>query len=246
MSPIKAIIIDDEEHGRLNLESLILQYCPGVSITGKAESATEARTLMLADPPDLVFLDIEMPDENGIDFLATLDNFREYSVVLVTAHKQYAIEAIKHNATDYLLKPINIKELQMAIQKATYKKMQHLNQADEGLYTRICLPSPKGGYEIVETAQIIRMEGDNNYTSIITSDKKHVVARTLKDFEKLLDKPAFIRVHKTHIINLQFVKHVNQYDGGLVTMSDGASIHISRRRYNEFISRLGFFAPVLK
>lgn len=244
MNSVRALIVDDEEPGRQNLQHLIHTYCPGIEVIGQAGSAIEARTFIQHEHPDLIFVDVEMPDETGIDLLESLSQPGP-RVIFVTAHDQYALKAIRLSAIDYLLKPISIKELQMAIGKVMDRIKAQRDEQQQHASEKLSVPCT-GGYEIIEKNSILYLQGDNNYTNIVTRSRKYVVTRTLKEFEPALDGRQFVRVHKTHIVNLQCVKQVQHQDGGFIVMDDGSHISISRRRYAELISQLSHFAPLLR
>lgn len=245
MQKLRVLIVDDEEPGRNNLENLITRYCGAVEIVGKAGSAIEARSLLLQEKPNLLFLDIEMPNENGIELLESMGN-TDCRTVFVTAHKQYAIKALKLEAMDYLLKPVSIRELQLAIQKAEEQLQQKKSTASPENQSDFISISINNGYEVIPKKDIIRLEGANNYTIIIAANnKRYTISRTLKDFESVLGSKQFVRTHKAHIVNLAHVIKISQHDSKVV-MADGSRIEVSRRRYHEFLQMLGYFAPILR
>lgn len=236
---IKALIVDDEKNNRENLEQLLTAYCPKVNVIGKADSADAAFAMIRNLAPELVFLDIKMPQKNGFDLLESLSEIN-FEVIIVTAYNQYAINAIKFCAIDYLLKPIDIIELAKAVDKATFQIQDkkdnvrlrelvlHLKQ--EGLQSKIALPS-LDKVDFVEVNEIIRFEGDNNYCHVyFKNSAKQTIAKTLKEFEELLTPHGFIRTHQSHLINPTFIKAFHKNDGGSLEMMDDSQVPISRAK----------------
>ncbi len=238
-----AIVIDDEKNGRENLSGLIRQYCPQLKLVAEAASVAEAILKIEEFRPRLIFLDIEMPGGNGFKLLEHFKTF-PFEVIFVTAYDNYAIKAIRFSASDYILKPINLNELLVAVEKAC----EHINQQTENerikqLYrntqqpdnARIGLPL-SDRVEFVEVKTIIRCQGESNYTHLyFTAKKPLLVAKSLVEFEELLADHGFIRVHKSHLVNLNHVTSISKTDGGTLVLSNGDSILISRRR-KEFVS----------
>ena len=235
---IKSIIVDDEKHGRENLAGILRQYCPDVDLLGDADSVDAAVLLIQKTNPDLVFLDIEMPKANGFQLLERLMNFR-FEVIFVTAYDNYAIKAIRFSAADYILKPINLNDLQIAVSKVAERIHQKQeNQRMKQLVYNISQPqNPRIGLptgdriEFIEVQKIIRCQGEGNYSHIWFEGNKHLlVAKTLVEFEDLLQEYSFFRVHKTHLVNLKQVVAYEKTDGGILQLSNGDKIPISRRR----------------
>ncbi len=247
---LNAIIVDDEEFARSSLYFLIQENCPDIQITGIAKSASEARVILNSSTPDVIFLDIAMPGENGFSLLdhpAT----RKSAIIFTTAYDQYALKAIKANALDYLLKPIDIEELIVAVNKAIEAKKKnqpnpvienHLN--DKGEVKKLTIPSGNG-YRIIETENIICIEADSNY-SIITlkSNEKITVSKVLKDYEELLPTDTFFRIHKSTIINLNFLREYNSRNGLKVILTNGLEFQVSRRRLTEFYEKVKLYTNV--
>lgn len=238
---IKSIIVDDEKHGRENLASILTNYCLDVDLMGEANSVDSAVLLIQKYNPDLVFLDIEMPKANGFQLLDHFKDFR-FEVIFVTAYDNYAIKAIRFSAADYILKPINLNDLQTAVNKVAERIHQKQeNQRMKQLVYNISQPqNPRIGLptgdriEFVEVNKIIRCQGEGNYTHIYFEGTKHLlVAKTLVEFEDLLVEYSFIRVHKTHLVNLRHVIAYVKNDGGILQLSNGDSVAVSRRRKDE-------------
>lgn len=249
---LRAIIVDDEFHGRENLALLLKNYCPEVLLLGMAESAEQARKLLVELQPEVVFLDIQMPREDGFSFLESLEE-RNFSVVFVTAYDAYGIKAVKASAADYLLKPVSVQELKAAIKKLTvlhgYKQKEpQLEESyrasvdalikdlsSQQLPQTLTLPM-SNGFKMVPIKHILRIEADDNYTHVyVYEDKSLVVAKTLKHFEGILDSKYFCRIHRSHIINLEYLKSFSKENGGIVELTDQTKLPISRRRLPEFL-----------
>jgi len=211
-------------------------------LVGEADSVDSAITLIHSENPGLIFLDIEMPKANGFNLLEKIQSFR-FEVIFVTAYDSYAIQAIRFSAADYILKPINIYDLKKAVEKVASRiRLKEENQLLKQLYYNLQRPAnPRIGLptadkiEFVDVDTIIRCEGEGNYSHIYFTDDRHLlVAKTLIEFEELLNEFNFIRVHKTHLVNLKQVSAFPKTDGGLLQLSDGKVIPVSRRR-KEFV-----------
>ncbi len=243
---INSIIVDDEKHGRENLAGILKQYCPKVTILGEADSVENAILQIKEYRPQLVFLDIEMPKANGFKLLEYFEEFK-FEVVFVTAYDSYAIKAIRFSAADYILKPINFKELKSAVDKvalriATKEENLRMKQLYRNIQqpanSRIGLPTANR-IEFVEVGKIIRCQGDGNYTHIYFEGERELfVAKTLVEFEELLHEFQFVRVHKTHLVNLKHVAAYLKNDGGVLQLSNGDLISVSRRRKEALQKRL--------
>ena len=234
---LSAIIVDDELHGRENLKKIIETYCPEIEILGLADSVVNARKLVNVHKPDVVFLDINMPVLDGFDFLEE-HNERDFMVVFVSAHEEFGISAVKAGAVDYLLKPVNIKELKQTVKRLFY--LQNKKSKDEIIYEtgKLIIPASHG-FNVLVIDDIIRLEAEGCYTKVIIKEGKNaIVSRTLKDFEDNLPKEKFFRIHKSHLINLKYIKDYSNLSGNFVTMIDGSKVEISRRKAPEFIQKV--------
>lgn len=255
MSEIKALIVDDEQHCIEALQTMLQKKCPGVTVVAGARSVKEARTLVEELQPDLVFLDVEMPHQNGFELLKLFDKIN-FDVIFTTAYEQYALKAIKFNALDYLLKPFSIKELQDAIDKFREKRngnvpretndsplevfLQNMKTLQQN-HKKIALPTING-LVFMPVQNIVRCESTGNYTKIFFTDKKHLmVSKPLKEFEELLTDINFFRIHNSHLINLQQMQSYIQGEGGFALMSDGTQVEVSRRRKAEFLKKAMHF-----
>lgn len=244
---INVVVIDDEAKSRQALKQVLLDYCVDINILGEASNVKEGKELITTSQPDAVFLDIEMPDGTGFSLLKELANI-DFNVVFTTAYDQYAIEAIKFCAVDYLLKPIQIEEVQEAVAKL--RKIQESTLiasridvledliAKEGSQDKK-LPIPVlDGVEFYEMASIVSCEADGTYTRLTLADGSVVVSsKNLKEYELLMQSSGFLRVHHKHLINMKYVSKYVKGSGGYVVMTTGDKIDISRRKKNEFLAQ---------
>lgn len=234
---LTAIIVDDELHGRENLKKIIEDYCREVEILGCADSVVSAKELVKIYNPDVVFLDINMPVLNGFDFLDEFDE-RNFMVVFVSAHEEFGIDAVKAGASDYILKPINIKELKQTVKKLLSLRKKEIKIERVNETGKLILPASHG-FNVVIFDDIIRLEAEGCYTKVVAKNGKNtIVSRTLKDFEDTLPKEKFFRIHKSYLINLKYVKEYSNISGSYLTMTDGSRIEISRRRAPDFIQKI--------
>jgi len=235
---LTSIIVDDELHGRENLRVILEGYCNDVKVLGCAESVINAIEMVKVCHPDVVFLDINMPVLDGFDFL---DEFRErdFLVVFVSAHEEFGIQAVKAGAIDYLLKPINVKELKQTVKKLLALKNKMVNSEPVPYESEQLVIPATHGFDLLEFDDLIRLEADGCYTTLVLKGgKRKIVSRTLKDFEDKLPKDLFFRVHKSHLINLKYIKEYSNLSGNFITMTDGSKVELSRRKAPEFLGRV--------
>lgn len=246
---MRALIIDDEQDGTSTLKKMLDQNCRQVDVVGTSANAFDGRKQLEELKPDLVFLDIQMPGMSGLDMLAEMDT-RNFEVIFVTAHNQYMLQALQFSAADYLLKPVDEDRLAEAMQRVEKRLLQkddnrsidallyNLQKAGSPNEMKLCIPTLKG-FVVLKLEDIIVCEAEKNYTIIHLKDKKSItVSRPLLDYEKILEGTTFLRVHRTFLINLQHVKEYHRGEGGVVIMSNGAEVEISRRRKEEFLSKI--------
>ena len=243
------VIIDDEAEQRLWMKKNLDAHNPELLYAGEAGTIDEAVQLIQSKKPDLVFLDIQIPPGTGFDIIKQCDGYR-FDIIFATSFEQYAIHAIKVAAIDYLLKPFTPEDLSAAIDRFFVKRSQphsmgHIEallanlkqeRSDRG---RIAIPSSKG-FVFLDSSQIIRCAADNNYTIChLNNGQQIVVSRTLGDFEDLLSPYGFFRIHASHLINLEYVSEYIRGDAGQIRMRDNSVVDLSRRRKEEFLSRIG-------
>jgi two-component system LytT family response regulator len=244
---IPCVVIDDEPHNITVLKKLLQQYCPAVTVTGEATHAAAAIDLIRKTQPQLVFLDIEMPTMNAFDLLDQL-NPVDFEMIFVTAFENYAVQAFKYSALDYLLKPVDIDDLRSAVQKAT-RRIREKNAGRQPVmvnhhfpghvFSKIAL-STGDGLIFYPIADIICCTAKGTFTQVdFIKDKTLVTAGTLKEFEEMLPANIFCRVHNSYLVNLNHIKKYYKGKGGYVEMSNGKVIEVSFRKRDEFLNRLG-------
>lgn len=244
-----AIIIDDEKHCSESLRLMLEEYTPQVEVVAEANDPFQGLGLLTARKPDILFLDVEMPHLNGFDLLSKVQGLN-FETIFTTAHDEFAVKAFKHNAIDYLLKPVDDQELIEAVTKAQerlqssdlhFKFHALLNQLDKAPLTsqeKISLPSMEG-LEFIRLQDIVRCESDGNYTHVIlTNGSKLLVSRTLKEIEDSLPEMDFVRVHHSHLINLRHIQRYQKGVGGVLEMTNGEHVSVSRSKKNDFLNSL--------
>jgi len=252
---LKAIIVDDEEFARSSLFFLLQQNCPEIEITGIARSVAEAKEILAHYSINLIFLDIAMPGENGFELISDAQQ-HQAAVIFTTAYDQYALKAIKANALDYLLKPIDIEELIIAVNKVSaYFKLRLKNpiQDDERMINlasnlnskldikKLTLPFGQG-FKMIDIDDIIYIEADSNYSVFhLNNHDKIAVSKVLKEFEELLPSDQFVRIHKSSIINLNHLKEYSSKNGLIVVLKNGENISVSRRRASDFFEKIKLY-----
>ena len=238
---IKGIIIDDEQNNITNLQRLLEKYCPEVIITGSSTDANEAITLIKNSQPDLVFLDIQMPEKDGFQVLQELNSY-DFEVIFVTAFSQYGIQAIKFSAIDYLLKPIDIEELKKAVAKTSERLkhknqnlqlqnlLNHLKESNNSSEHRIAISSLKET-RFVYVKNIIRCESENSYTLFFTNEGETIISTVpLYEYDEMLSIYGFIRCHQSHLVNKKHVKSLLKEDGYTLLLYDQGRIPVSRNK----------------
>jgi two-component system, LytTR family, response regulator len=241
---IRTIIIDDEERGRQTLKNQIERYCPDLTIVAEADGVESGISVIRQENPDVVFLDIQMNDGTGFDLLHRLGKI-SFSLVFSTAYDQYALQAFKFSATDYLLQPIDPDQLVAAVErikanhdtKSINQKLEALVSNKSG-FEKIALPT-LDEIILVKIKDIVHCQSESNYTTIyMPKGEKIVVTKTLKDFDEMLTPFGFFRIHQSHLINMDYVQKYVKGDGGAVIMENGLSIEVARRRKDAFLEQL--------
>ncbi|OJJ22067.1 hypothetical protein BKI52_08490 [marine bacterium AO1-C] len=245
---MKTIIIDDNQKAINFLKELIQHYCPSLELLGSATNIQEGKTLIEQVMPELVFLDIEMPNGTGFDLLQQLPNLA-FKVIFTTAHEKYALKAIKFSALDYLLKPIDLDDLQQAVQKAQEEVKDMFLQTQVKTLLQNLQPTSqepakiilkdKYGMQVTRLDDIIRLEADNNYTKFIVKNQNALLlSKSLGDYEKILPQEQFFRCHKSHIINLDYLLRYDKRDDEILILQDGSKVPVSRRKLDILLEKM--------
>lgn len=249
---LKSVIVDDEASARQNLKLLLIRYCPSIHVIDMASSADSASSIINQIKPDVLFLDIAMPQKSGFELLNMLSFLP--SIVFVTAHERFALRALKACAVDFLLKPVDVNELiavekklhhihtamQEIKMKEDYKQvvqnLVHMFRSQEAV-KKVTLHHSTG-LDIIDVDNIVFLEGENNYTTFnIQSQRKITVSKTLKEYEEILTESGFMRIHKSSMINLRHLKNMSVRNGVEAIMSDESVLPVSRRRATEFVDK---------
>jgi two-component system, LytTR family, response regulator len=248
---IPAIIIEDEPHCTERLIRLLTAHCKDiVKIAGHFSSAAAGIKGIQKLQPALVFLDVQLQNVNAFEMLQQIPD-RNFDIIFTTAHDKYAVQAFKFCAIDYLLKPIEVNALVNAVSKLASKKpadetarkvailLENLEQLKQYTAPKKIIVPTISGFEVLLVVDIIRCQSEVNYTTIfLKSKQKLVVAKTLKEFEEMLEAYNFFRIHNSHLVNLAYIRSYNKGKGGSVTLTDGSEIEVSTRRKEDFIQRM--------
>ncbi len=242
----KVLIIDDENRTRSLIAKMIESFGLDVEVIPEGENVQSGIQAIEKHHPDIVFLDIQMPDGTGFDVIRSVEN-KNFEVIFITAHEEFAIKAIKFSALDYLLKPVDAAELRTALEKALqvvenagdHTQFEALNSNIQKSEKRRLVLKTQESVHVVDLDEIIRCEADRNYTSFFLRDnKKILVSKTLKEYETLLSGHNFLRVQQSHLININFVDRYDKKNGGAVVMKDGSEVPLSPAKRDVFFKRL--------
>ena len=243
---LKTVIVEDEASSQETLNNYLKEYCPDVEVVGLAANIEDGKKLIEEVHPDLVFLDVEMPFGTGFDLLESLGKI-QFQTIFVTAFSNYAIRAIQYSASNYILKPIDIDELIAAVEKVKKQDASKINATSILLEnmrnsrqqeTKIVLPVIEG-FEIIQAQEVIHCQSDDNFTRFNLENKqKLMICRTLKYYQEILEPLGFLRIHKSHLVNLERVRKYIKGSGGFVVMSNGAELPVSPRQKPILIERL--------
>ena len=253
MSKLTCIIVDDEPQNQRVLEIMIDQFCPDVEVLAKASSVSEAVELISKHSPNIVFLDVEMPNGNGFTLFEKIPD-PSFFVIFTTAHADYAIKAIKFAALDYLLKPISLSELRGAVHAAglkmlesgsfkesNSKRIEVLNSNKGGSsfnFNKIALPTHEG-IEFFKLKDILRCEADRAYCRFYLVDGKRIlVSNSLSEYENIMESANFFRVHKSNMVNVDHITKYIKGSGGQVILSDNSLVNVSVRKKDELLKIL--------
>lgn len=236
------IIIEDEDRGANVLLQILSKHFPALQFEGRAGTVEEAVSLIREKKPSLVFLDVELPDGTGMDVLRRFEQ-RTFKVIFTTAYDHYALPAIKFSAVDFLLKPLSIEETKAAVEKVLQQSQtdrldQLVKSQETGKLKRLALPTIEG-FAFIEVADLIFLSAEGSYTVLHTVDgQKHVVSKSLKEYEELLEPQGFFRIHHSHIVQLGKINKYVKGNGGYVVMKNGTSLDVAARRKDEFLKLL--------
>lgn len=243
---MRALVIDNETAIRKSIMELISVFCPDVTEIGEASSVSNGLDKIKTYQPDVLFLDVELDDGTGMDLLSKLDKI-DFSVIFITAHNKYAVDAFKFSAIDFLLKPINPEELVRSVERVKSQNNSKLSEqivvlkeiimASNNINKKIVLKDSDSIY-LVKIADIIRCESDKSYTTFVVHNQKNIViSKGLKDFEELLEPYGFIRTHQSHLINCTKIKRFDKADGGLIVLENEDRVPLSQRK-REYVLEL--------
>lgn len=246
---LRSIIVDDELIARNVLENYLQKYCPSVELIGQAQHIKEAVPMIQSLKPQLVFLDVEMPYGNAFDVLEACGD-QQFETIFITAFSEYSMKALNRSAAYYILKPIDITELIAAVNKVqgSILKAQEFDRNRILLSNlklkpekqQIVLPTMQG-FDVIKTENIIKLQAKGNFTEVYLADGSHkLICKFLKHFDDLLEDP-FIRVHRSYIVNLNFIKSYAKGAGGYVTLRDGSEIEVSASYKEQLLKSLGAF-----
>jgi two-component system LytT family response regulator len=245
----RTLIVDDEPHARMNLELLMKEYCPDLYPIHLSGSVKEAIAEIQKMKPEVLFLDIQMPGEDGFQLFEELD-LSDIHVIFTTAHNEYALKALKKGALDYLEKPISIDDLEACVTRLKSEQNKKTTSPDLGRtlmryanlrdMDKTNIPT-SDGFIMIKSSEIIRLEANESYTRIYLSNgEKHLSSKNIRVFEEMLNPDIFFRTHKSHIVNMLYhLKGFSRSDGNVALLSNGERIPVSRRKLTEFIERAG-------
>lgn len=251
MQPLKlrTVLVDDEPGAREALAALLQAYCPQAELVGQADGVQAGVELIKRTAPDLVVLDVELADGDGFGLLQHFAAV-EFKIVFVTAHREYALRALKCSALDFLLKPVDPDELVAAVQKAEKALAQTTLQAQlqalldnlasgEKEPKKLVLRTAESVY-VVSSADIIRCEAAGNYTQFfLKNGNRLLISKTLKEYDELLQKSGFFRAHQSHLVNLQYLERYDKRDGGVVVLQDKSAVPVAGRQRERLFELLG-------
>lgn len=236
------IIIEDEDRGANVLLQIVSNSFKELKYEGRAGTVEQAVSLIREKNPDLIFLDVELPDGTGIDILRQFES-RNFKVIFTTAHDHYALSAIKFAAIDFLLKPLSIEETKAAVDKVLQQSQserleQLIKSPDSGKLKRLALPTLEG-FAFIELEDLVYLAAEGSYSVLHTADgTKYVVSKSLKEYEELLEPQGFFRIHHSHIVQLGKIRKYVKGNGGYVVMKNGISLDVSARKKEEFLRLL--------
>lgn len=248
---LRTLIIDDELPVRNTLSGLLNKTCPQVNLVGEAESVKSGTRAIKEKSPDLILLDIKMNDGTGFDLLNHFANI-SFKIIFITAYEEYAIKAFEFSAIDYILKPVNPEKLVNAVKKAEQLKTSDFrmqlgalrdNIENQGSSKKKVVLKNQESIYLFSTDEIVRCESDGSYTVFESVDQQRIiVSKVLKEYDQLLSGSGFLRIHRSHLINLKHIKRFDKQDGGYVIMSNDSQVPVStsgREKLLELFEELG-------
>lgn len=249
MKRIRTILVDDEPRGLSSLQKLLEFNCPELDIVATCRSADEATANIARLKPELLFLDIAMPQKSGFDLLQELGQI-DFEIIFVTAHNDFMLQAFRFSAVDYLLKPVEDNLLTEAVKRAARRieekhtegsidtLMHNLQQKEGGQKLKMCIPSIKG-FQVISLSEIVYCEASSNYTNIHFAGRPLICAsKPIHEYETMLDDCGFIRIHKSFLINIEHVREYQRGEGGHIVLSNGHIVEVSRRKKELLMTRM--------
>lgn len=246
---IRTILVEDEQRGLSTLRNLLQEYCPGIDVIAECMEAEAAKEQIAALSPHLVFMDISLPGKTSFDLLQEMGSV-EFEIIFVTAHHQFALQAFKYSAVDYLMKPIDEDQLTEAVNRAVRKisasstnsnintLLYNLKKPVSGQEMKLCIPSLKG-FQVVELKDILYCEASGSYTNFHFVGQPNICsAKAIHEYEEMLCDSNFVRIHKSYLVNLSHMKEYIRGEGGAVVLSNNKEIEVSRRKKDLFISKV--------
>jgi len=246
---VRTILVDDEPRGLNTLKKLLQEYCPEIKVIAECTDADTAKDKIELLEPQLAFLDISLPGKTSFDLLSELDKIN-FEIIFVTAHNEYALDAFHYSAIDYLMKPIDEDKLIDAVRRAVKRVamnsvnnnvstlLHNLQKAQVPQEMKLCIPSLKG-FQVVELKDILYCEASGSYTNFFFVDKHSIcTAKTIHDYEDLLEDAGFVRIHKSFLVNLLHVKEYLRGEGGSVILSNGHEVEVARRKKDLLIAKM--------
>ena len=239
---MKALLLDDEQPVLEALQGKLNLFCPEVEVVALCQKVDDALAQLRSEDIEIVFLDVNLSGESGFDLIEKWDGEELPSLIFTTAHDEFAVQAIKHAALDYLLKPIDAEELVKAVRKAGEKvgvdRQSVVKEASKGAPKKLVIPTTEGMH-ILNVEDIVRCESSSNYTQFFLSDKTSVLAsKTMKEYETLLRPAGFERVHKSHLVNLEMIAKYVSADGGYLLLIEGSTVPVSNRKKEVLVQHL--------
>lgn len=243
---LRTIILEDEINNLRYLQDLLAEHCPGLEIVATASSVASGLLFAKNVDFDLALLDVELLDGDAFDWLSQLPTI-DFHLIFITAYDHYALQAIRFSAIDYLLKPIQLEDLLRAIEKVQrYRKQQEDNTRLRQLLSNLeAAPGEKrlavtqqDKIEFVLIRDILRCQGDGNYTHIHLSNRRITVAKTLREYEELLREEGFVRIHQSHLVQIRYIAAYYKQEGGYLTLLDGTRLSVSRHRREHVLEKI--------